>query len=97
MEDYWSYIFIVILVACSAFFSASEMAYASLNKLRLKNAAEEGISRAAVWANQIIEEYEGFLCTVLVGNNLVNIAASSVGTVIAMELTGGEQGVAYAT
>ena len=96
MEDYWPYITIIILVACSAFFSASEIAYASLNKLRLKNAAEEGGLRA-IWAGRIVDQYERSLCTILMGNNLVNIGASSVGTVIAMELVGGEQGAAYAT
>ncbi len=96
MEDYWPYITIIILVACSAFFSASEIAYASLNKLRLKNAAGEGGLRA-IWAGQIVDQYERALCTILMGNNLVNIGASSVGTVIAMELVGGEQGAAYAT
>ena len=90
-----SYLLIVFLLVGSAFFSSSEIAYASANKSRLRKAAETG-SRYGKWAVYISEHYDKALCAVLIGNNLVNIASSSVATVIAMELVG-DAGVAIAT
>ena len=71
---------IAVLVACSAFFSAAEMAFSSANRIRLENAAEEG-DKAAEKALYITEHYDDALSAILVGNNLVNIAASSLGSV----------------
>ena len=90
-----SYILIVFLLICSAFFSSTEIAYAAANKSRLRKAAESG-SRNGKWALNISENYNKALCTILIGNNLVNIASSSVATVIALELVGAA-GVAVAT
>lgn len=78
-------ILIVILVLFSAFFSATEMAYASVNKIRLKNAAENGDKRSAA-VLKMAENFDKFLSTVLVGNNIVNILASSVATLYFIEL-----------
>ena len=89
------YIGIILLLIGSAFFSSSEIAYASANRSRLRKAAEAG-SKAGKWALEISEHYDKALCTVLIGNNLVNIASSSVATVIAMALVG-DAGVAIAT
>ncbi len=68
---------LVLLVVCSAFFSSSEISYASANKLHVRSAAENGSRRArrVLW---IQEHFTRFLSTILVGNNLVNIAFSSV-------------------
>lgn len=73
-------ILMVVLVLCSAFFSSSEISYATANKLRLNSAAENGDRKAsgAVW---ITEHFPRFLSTILIGNNLVNIAFSSTVTV----------------
>ncbi len=90
-----SYILIAFLLVGSAFFSSTEIAFASVNKTRLKRSAEEGVVRAK-WALEISEHYDKALCTILIGNNLVNIASSSVATVIAMSLVG-DAGVAIAT
>lgn len=89
------YVFIVFLLICSAFFSSTEIAFASVNKTRLKQRAEEGSLRDK-WALEISEHYDKALCSILIGNNLVNIASSSVATVIAMSLVG-DAGVALAT
>ena len=78
-----SYVLIAFLLVCSAFFSSTEIAYASANPSRLRKAAETG-SKNGKWALQISENYNKILCTILIGNNLVNIASSSVATVIAM-------------
>lgn len=89
------YLFIAFLLVCSAFFSSTEIAFASVNKTRLKQRAESG-SRRDRWTLEISERYDKALCTILIGNNLVNIASSSVATVIAMALVG-DAGVAVAT
>ncbi|PWL41264.1 MAG: HlyC/CorC family transporter [Bacillota bacterium] len=94
-SSYWPYVFIIVLIALSAFFSGSEIAYASANKMRLKKAAESGRAKDKI-AYFIYENYASALSTILIGNNLVNIAASSVATVIAINL-GGESAVGYAT
>lgn len=78
-------ILIVILVLFSAFFSATEMAYASVNKIRLKNAAENGDKKSAA-VLKMAENFDGFLSTVLVGNNIVNILASSIATLFFIDL-----------
>jgi CBS domain containing-hemolysin-like protein len=90
-----SYILIGFLIICSAFFSSSEIAFASVNKLRLKNTVKSGKARHK-WALEISENYGRALCTILIGNNLVNIAASSAATVIAIEAVG-NTAIAYAT
>lgn len=73
-------VLMVLLVLCSAFFSSSEISFATVNKLRLNSDAEAGNRKAkgAVW---ITEHFPRFLSTILVGNNLVNIAFSSAVTV----------------
>ena len=78
-------IVILIMLACSAFFSASETAFTSLNRIRIKNAAENGDKRAAR-VLKMSEDYDRLLTTVLVGNNIVNILASSLATVVAIDL-----------
>ena len=80
---------IILCIVFSAFFSASEIAYSSCNKVRLSHAGEEGDSKAAA-ALKIAEHYDDAISTILVGNNLVNIAASSLGSV-AVILSLGEQ------
>ena len=78
---------IVGLLAFSAFFSASETAFSTVNKLRLRKRAEEGDKRAET-ALKIAESYDKTLFSILIGNNIVNIATSSIGTVIATSLLG---------
>ncbi len=85
--DIWPFAAIVILLLLSAFFSGSEIAFTSVSKSRLKSASEKGDSRADV-ALYIYDHYEDALSTILIGNNLVNIAASAVSTVILIGLIG---------
>ena len=67
------------LIILSAFFSGSETAYTSLSKIRLKNLVNDG-NKKAERALKLSEQYEKLLTTILVGNNLVNILASSICT-----------------
>ena len=69
------------LILMSAYFSATETAFSSLNKTRLKALAEKGDRRAAL-ACSLSEQYDRLLSTILIGNNIVNIAVSSIGTVL---------------
>ena len=79
----WGYIVIaslVILIGLSAFFSGSEIAYAKVNKLKLKRASKN--DKQAKLAYSLNEDYPALIGTILVGNNLVNIAASSLATLL---------------
>ena len=95
MSEFLPYIGIIICICFSAFFSGSEIAFASVNTLRLKTASECG-SKPASLAQRICDTYDKALCAILIGNNLVNIASSSIATVIALNLVG-DAGAVYAT
>jgi CBS domain containing-hemolysin-like protein len=69
-----------LLLVFSSFFSASETAFSSVNKIKLKHLAQEG-NRKASLVLEIADKYDQFLSTVLIGNNIVNILASSIATV----------------
>ena len=87
---------LVILVGFSACFSASETAFSSLNQIRLKSRAEDGDSSAArVLA--MAEQYDKLLSTILIGNNIVNIAAASIGTILFTRMLGAERGATVST
>ncbi len=74
-------ILIVVLIAMSSFFSASETAYSSLNRIRLKHEAENGDARAKR-AIDISDNFDAALTTILIGNNIVNIASTAIATVL---------------
>ncbi len=97
MSGYASQIILmVVLVALSAFFSSTETAFSSLNRTRLKNMAEHGDKRAEATL-ALAERYDELLSTILVGNNVVNIALSSIGTLFFIQLMGnGGAGVSTA-
>jgi len=86
---------LVFLLLCSAFFSSSETGMLSLNRYRLRHQAKEG-HRGAQRASELLAHPDRLLGTILVGNNFVNILASSIATVLAMQLWG-EAGIAIAT
>ncbi len=78
---------IVVLVICSAFFSLTETAFTSANRVRLKKMANDGDAKAAK-ALGMLEDYDKFLTTNLIGVNVVNIASSTVATVMFVALFG---------
>ena len=81
---------ILIMAAClamSAYFSATETAFSSLNRNRLKVLADSGNKRAAL-ALRLAGDYDRLISTILIGNNIVNITVASVGTLLFVELYG---------
>lgn len=90
------FVIIVILIMMSAFFSAAETAYSSVNRIRLKSMSENG-SRGAERALKILKKYDKALTTILIGNNVVNIATSSIATMLAVMLLGEKYGSLVAT
>ena len=87
---------LLLFVILSAFFSSAEIAFAKCNKLRFERYAQDGDKTAAL-VLKIAEDYTSSLSTILVGNNLVNIAASSLATVVAISLLGKARGETAAT
>ena len=87
---------LVILVAFSAFFSASETAFSSLNQIRLKSRADDG-DRTAARVLAMSEQYDKLLSTILIGNNIVNIGAASIATVLFTKALGEERGATVST
>ena len=95
--DSWSQIIIlVILILFSAFFSATETAFSSLNKIRVKMMADEGNKRAAL-VYSMTDNFDRLLTTVLIGNNIVNIASTSIATVLFISLLGQKSGPSVST
>lgn len=78
---------ILVCLVCSAFFSSAEMSYSACNRLRLENASEGG-SKKAERAVKIADRFEDALSAILIGNNLANIAGSSIASILVMKLLG---------
>jgi len=100
MDDTHSYYLILgislfVLLLLSMFFSASEMAYSALNRIKLKSLAEK--SKRARLALKLLETYDKILSTVLIGNNIVNITASALATAFFIGMFGEARGVSIAT
>ncbi len=80
-------IVILFCVAMSATFSATETAFSTFNRIRMKNLAADGDKRAEL-VMKLAEEYDSLLSTILIGNNIVNIAASSIATILFVDWLG---------
>ena len=93
IKMWWAYAVIFVMVCLSAYFSASEIAFNTSNKMRLRRAADEG-SKTAKLAYRISESFTTALSAILIGNNLANIAVSTCTTLIVMDLFPGNVGVA---
>lgn len=90
---------IIIIIAClimSAFFSSTETAFSSVNRIRVKSLAEKGDKRAAL-VLRLSDQYDKLLSTILIGNNIVNIASASVATVLFIRWVGEETGPSLST
>ncbi len=89
------YVILIICIVLSAFFSSSETALTSLSKLRIRAMVDDGVKNAKL-IQKVTDNSGKLLSAILIGNNLVNIGASSLGTVIATDLFG-SKGVGIAT
>lgn len=94
-SDIFKIILVVVMMIFSALFSSTETAYSSVNKLRLKNYAGQGNKKAAK-ALKLANKFDEVLTAVLIGNNIVNIATSSVSTIVFINLIG-SSGAAVST
>lgn len=82
---------LVALVALSAYFSATETAFTSLNRIRLKTRADDGDKRAARTL-ALAADFDRLLSTLLIGNNIVNNVATTIGAVLFIQLIGSAKG-----
>lgn len=78
---------IVVLVVLSAFFSATETAFTSLNRIKIKNMADDDVRNADL-VLKLTEKYDELLSTILIGNNIVNIAMAAIATVLFISIYG---------
>ena len=90
-----SIIVLVILIILSAYFSATETAFSALNKIKIKNLANDGNKRAKL-VLELCEKYDKLISSILIGNNIVNILSTSIATALFVELLK-ETGVAAST
>ena len=92
-------ILLIIIVACiimSAYFSATETAFSSLNRIRVKNMADKGNRKAAL-VMKLSDNYDILLSTILIGNNIVNITSASLATVLFVKMLGDDIGPGVST
>lgn len=78
---------IVFFILFSAYFSATETAFSSFNRIRMKNAAAKGDKKAKL-TMKLADRYDSVLSTILIGNNIVNIAATSIATTLFIRIFG---------
>lgn len=97
MENYTvSLVIIALCIMLSAYFSATETAFLSFNRIRIKNMAEKGNKRAKL-VLQLSENYDSLLSTILIGNNIVNILSASIATLIFVNILGEDTGASVST
>ena len=85
-----------VCVVFSGYFSATETAFSTFNKTRMRAMAEKGNRRAAL-ALKLSQDYDKLISTILIGNNIVNIAVAAIGTVLFIDLLGEEIGATVST
>lgn len=97
MSQYFPKIIIlIILLAFSGYFSATETSFFSLNKMRIRSLANDGNKRAKK-VLKITEDLDSLLSTVLIGNNIVNIATTAIATLLFVDLIGEQLGATVST
>ena len=80
-QTVWMIVIIAVLVILSAYFSATETAFTSVNRIKIKNMAMDG-DRRAERVLTLIGEYDKLLSTILIGNNIVNIGMTAIATML---------------
>lgn len=94
--DSWNLIIILICIIMSAYFSATETAFSTANKVRLKSMADKGNKRADR-VLVMLDNYDSMLSSILIGNNIVNILLASLATMLFVELFGEDRGTSIST
>ena len=87
---------IVILIMFSAYFSATETAFSTYNKIKMKNEAASGNKRAQLVLD-LSEDYDRLISTILIGNNIVNIASTTLATMLFVNMLGNKTGPTAST
>lgn len=95
-SDIVSWIIIIFCIAMSAYFSATETAFSSLNRIRVKNMAEHGNKKAWL-VLKLSDNYDSLLSTILIGNNIVNIACTSLMTILCVKMFDEDLGATIST
>ncbi len=90
MTDLFRYTAVALLILVSAFFSSTEIAFASVNPTRLKSLRQKKDTLSLSIASKIVDDYENTLGAILIGNNLANTASSAIATLIVIDMLGGE-------
>ena len=90
------FLVLIILLALSAFFSSAETALTTVNKMRIRSLMEDGVKRAKT-VNNLVEEPSKMLGAILIGNNIVNLSASSLTTTLAINHFNSDYGAGIAT
>lgn len=88
MNSTFEFLAIAILILISAFFSATEIAFSSVNPLRIKNLQKTKDTLSLRFAVKILDDYDNLLSSILIGNNIANMASSSVATLIVIKWLG---------
>ena len=91
-----SLIIILFCIVMSAYFSATETAFSSLNRIRIKNMAEKGNKKAAL-VLRMSDDFDSLLSTILIGNNIVNILSASLATIVFVDMLGEDLGASIST
>ena len=96
-NELYRYLVILVIFLCgSAFYSASETALSTVNKIRIKHLARNG-NKDAAGILRLLDHFDEVLSTILVGNNIVNIGTASIATLLCIKLIGDEGSVSIAT
>lgn len=91
-----NFIILILLVAMSAYFSGSETAFSAVNRLQMKKLADDG-DKKAKRVLKLIDKYDALISTILIGNNIVNLSASSLATITAAEISDSNWAVTIST
>ncbi|MBE7055861.1 MAG: HlyC/CorC family transporter [Ruminococcaceae bacterium] len=91
-----NFIIIILLVGLSAYFSGSETAFSAVNRLQLKKLADDG-NKKAKRVLKLTDKYDALISTILIGNNIVNLSASSLATITAAKISDSNWSVTIAT
>ena len=95
-DSFMPILIILFCLICSAYFSATETAFSSINKIKIKNLAQKG-NKKAQKTLEMCDKYDVLLSTILIGNNIVNILSSALATIVCINFFGENYGATIST